>query len=142
MNGQSAQRELPHDELMELIIDHYEHPRNFGEITGASITQQGGNQGCGDIITLYLDIDKEGVIENAGFKGEGCMVSIAGTSLILEELKGKTISEIQNAPPDWLKSKLGKRIITTRQNCAFLGFNTLKKAAIKWRRDHLLNNDQ
>lgn len=142
MNQPSVQKDPSHDEVMELVLDHYEHPRNFGEIEAASVTQEGGNPGCGDIITLYLDIDSDGIIENAGFKGEGCMVSIAGTSLILDDLVGKSMSEVQEAPPDWLKSKLGKRLITTRHNCAFLGFNTLKKAAIKWRRDNLSNNSE
>lgn len=140
LNVNNAQKELSHDELMELILDHYEHPRNYGELNGSSVSQKGGNPGCGDLITIYLDVDDDGVIENVSFSGEGCMVSIAGTSLVLDELNGKSISEIQEAPPEWLKSKLGKRIITTRHNCAFLGFNTLKKAAIKWRRDKLLNN--
>ena len=137
MTQDSPQKEPLHDEVMELVLDHYEHPRNYGEIEGATLTQEGGNSGCGDIITLYLDVDSEGVIKKAGFSGEGCMVSIAGSSLILEKLKGSTISEIQEMPPDWLKSKLGKRLVTTRHNCAFLGFNTLKKAAIKWKQDKL-----
>lgn len=133
----NLQKELSHDELMELIVDHYEHPRNFGKMEGATLTQEGGNPGCGDIITVYLDLDSEGVIQKASFSGKGCMVSIAGTSLILEKLKGKTISEIQETPPGWLTSILGKRLVTTRHNCAFLGFNTLKKAALKWQRNNL-----
>ena len=134
MNRNNANSELNHDELMELILDHYEHPRNYGELKGASITQEGGNPGCGDDIKLYLNVDGEGLIENAGFEGEGCMVSIAGASLVLEKLIGKSMTEVQEISPEWLTSILGKRLVTTRHNCAFLGLNTLKKAALKWRR--------
>lgn len=129
---------MNHDELMELILDHYEHPRNFGQIEGASLTQEGGNPGCGDLIRVYLKIGDNGVIENASFDGEGCMVSMAGTSIILEELKGKTVREVEEAKPEIVASMLGKKLVTTRHNCVFLGFNTLKKAAMKWRQDKML----
>ena len=138
MSQNNGNKELSHDELMELIVDHYEHPRNYGELEGASITQEGGNPGCGDDITLYVDVDSEGLIENASFKGEGCMVSMAGVSLILEKIIGKTIAEVQETPPEIISSILGKRLVTTRHNCAFLGLNTLKKAAIKWRKDKII----
>ena len=135
--NQNIPKELSHDELMELILDHYEHPRNYGEIEGPSVTQEGGNPGCGDLITLYLDVDSSGVIKKSGFTGEGCMVGIAGTSLILDKLGGGSIADIEEATPEWLSSVLGKRIVTTRHSCAFLGLNTLKKAAIKWRKNNL-----
>jgi len=122
---------------MELILDHYEHPRNYGDMEGASLTQEGGNPGCGDLIKIYLDIGDDGVIENASFKEEGCMVSMAGTSIILEKLKGKTIREVAETKPEIVSSILGKRLVTTRHNCAFLGLNTLKKAAIKWRQNKI-----
>ncbi len=131
---------MNHEELMELILDHYEHPRNFGEMEGASLTQEGGNPGCGDLIKVYLDIGEDGVIENVSFDGEGCMVSMAGTSIILEKLKGKTVSEVTETPAEMVSSILGKRLVTTRHNCAFLGLNTLKKAVIKWRQQKMLES--
>lgn len=131
---------MNHDELMELILEHYEHPRNFGVMEGASLTQEGGNPGCGDLIKVYLDIGDDGVIKNVSFDGEGCMVSMAGTSIILEKLKGKTVSDVEETPPEVVSSILGKRLVTTRHNCAFLGFNTLKKAAMKWRQKNMLES--
>lgn len=125
---------------MELILEHYEHPRNFGVMEGASLTQEGGNPGCGDLIKVYLDIGDDGVIKNVSFDGEGCMVSMAGTSIILEKLKGKTVSDVEETPPEVVSSILGKRLVTTRHNCAFLGFNTLKKAAMKWRQKNMLES--
>ena len=127
---------MNHDELMELILDHYDNPRNYGSMKDAPLVQEGGNPGCGDVITVYMDVSDEGVKEDVRFEGEGCMVSMAGTSIIIEELKGKSMKEVEETPPEIVASKLGKRLVATRPNCAHMGLNTLKKAAIKWRQNH------
>ena len=119
---------MDHEELMELILDHYKHPRHKGVIEDAYIVQEGGNPGCGDIIKVYLDTDDKGVISRVSFDGDGCMVSQAGTSIILEMAEGKTTEDIENMTPDVIAEVLGRRLVTTRPNCAYLGFNTLKNA--------------
>ncbi len=119
---------MDHEELMELILDHYKNPRNYGEMEDADIVQEGGNPGCGDIITLYLDVDEKGVIRRASFKGEGCMVSQAGTSILLETIQGKTVAEVEAMPPGIIEQALGRKLVTTRPKCAHVGFNTLKTA--------------
>ena len=131
---------MDHDDLMELILDHFDNPRNYGAMEGASLVQEGGNPGCGDLITVYMDVSGEGVIENASFDGVGCMVSMAGTSIILEKLKGKTVREVEETPSGIVTEILGKRLVSTRPNCAHLGLNTLKRAAIKWRRNKMLES--
>ncbi|MFI5324318.1 MAG: iron-sulfur cluster assembly scaffold protein, partial [Thermodesulfobacteriota bacterium] len=70
---------MDHDELMDLILDHYKNPRNRGSIENARVVQKGENPGCGDIITVYLDADENGEVRRLSFEGEGCMVSQAGT---------------------------------------------------------------
>jgi nitrogen fixation NifU-like protein len=122
---------MKHDELMELILDHYKNPSNRGAIESASAVQKGGNPGCGDIVTVYVDADEEGMVRRLSFEGEGCMVSQAGTSLILEKALGKTLAEIEEMPPETMENILGRRLVMTRPNCARLGFNTLKLAVRK-----------
>ena len=129
---------VDHDDLMELILDHFDNPRNYGAMEGASVAQEGGNPGCGDLITVYMDVSGEGIIGNVSFEGEGCMVSMAGTSIILEKLKGKTVREVEETPSGIVTEILGKRLVSTRPNCAYLGLNTVKKAVIQWRRDKML----
>jgi len=119
---------MDHEELMELILDHYKHPRHKGVIEDADIVQEGGNPGCGDLIKVYMDTDDKGVISRVSFDGDGCMVSQAGTSIMLEMAEGKTTEEIENMTPDVITKVLGRRLVTTRPNCAYLGFNTLKNA--------------
>lgn len=124
---------MNHDELMELIIEHYKHPKNRGPLENARVVQKGGNPGCGDIITVYLDADEQGVVSRLSFEGEGCMVSQAGTSLILEKAEGMTLSEIEEMDPGAVTEILGKRLVTTRPGCTHLGLNTLKLAVRKLR---------
>ncbi|HET7289810.1 MAG TPA: iron-sulfur cluster assembly scaffold protein [Thermodesulfobacteriota bacterium] len=124
---------MNHDELMELIIEHYKHPKNRGPLENARVVQKGGNPGCGDIITVYLDADEQGVVSRLSFEGEGCMVSQAGTSLILEKAEGMTLSEIEEMDPGTVTEILGKRLVTTRPGCTHLGLNTLKLAVRKLR---------
>ena len=127
------------EQLMERILDHYENPRNYGEIETADVIQEGGNPGCGDIIKIYLSIDTNGVVDNVGFSGEGCMLSQAGTSLVLERVRGKTIDELEAIPADIVREKLGKKLVSIRPDCARLGFNTLKNAIKKWRKQEKLS---
>ncbi|MCI0480371.1 MAG: iron-sulfur cluster assembly scaffold protein, partial [Candidatus Dadabacteria bacterium] len=115
------------------ILERYKSPKNRGAIENASAVQKGGNPGCGDIITVYVDVDVggDGIVRRLSFEGEGCMVSQAGTSIILEKAEGKTLSEIENMPPGIMSDILGKRLVATRHGCAHLGLNTLKLAVRK-----------
>ncbi len=122
---------MNHDELMELILEHYKSPKNRGAIPNASAVQKGGNPGCGDEITVYVDVGDNGFVRRLSFEGEGCMVSQAGTSIILEKAEGKTLSEIEDMPSGIMADILGKRLVATRHGCAHLGLNTLKLAVKK-----------
>lgn len=128
------------EQLMEMIMDHYENPRNYGEIETADVVQEGGNPGCGDILRVYLEVDSQGVVEEISFSGEGCMLSQSGASIVLEKMKGKSISEIDEIPADIVVEMLGKKMVATRPDCARLGFNTLKKAVKKWQKNQQLAN--
>lgn len=119
-------------------MDHFENPRNYGAIEFADVIQEGGNPGCGDIMKVYLNVDSKGIVD-ISFSGEGCMLSQAGASLVLEKLKGRSIKEIQEMPPDIVRDTLGKKLVSTRPRCAMLGFNTLKNAIKEWQRQQTLS---
>ena len=127
------------EQFMEVILDHFENPRNYGSIKSADVIQEGGNPGCGDIIKVYLNVDSEGTANKISFSGEGCMLSQAGASLVLEKMVGKSIKEIQEMPPDIVQDTLGKKLVSTRPRCAMLGFNTLKNAVKQWQRQQILS---
>ena len=77
----------------EKVMDHFQHPRNVGEIENASGVGTVGNAKCGDIMRMYLDIDDNGVIQEAKFKTFGCGAAIATSSMATELVKGKTVKE-------------------------------------------------
>lgn len=77
----------------EKVMDHFNNPRNVGEIENASGVGTVGNAKCGDIMRIYLDIDDAGVIREAKFKTFGCGAAVATSSMATELVKGKTVRE-------------------------------------------------
>ena len=76
------------------VMDHFEHPRNVGEIENASGVGTVGNAKCGDIMRIYLDIDDAThMIRDCKFKTFGCGAALATSSMATEMVKGKTIEE-------------------------------------------------
>ena len=75
----------------EKVMDHFEHPRNVGEIETASGVRTVGNAKCGDMI--YFDIDENQVIRDVKFKTFGCGAAVATSSMATELVKGKTVQE-------------------------------------------------
>ena len=78
----------------EKVMDHFQHPRNVGEIEDASGVGTVGNAKCGDIMRMFLDIDDEThIIKECKFKTFGCGAAVATSSMATELVKGKTIYE-------------------------------------------------
>lgn len=78
----------------EKVMDHFNNPRNVGEIEDASGVGTVGNAKCGDIMRIYLDIDEDSrVIRDCKFKTFGCGAAVATSSMATELVKGKTIYE-------------------------------------------------
>lgn len=78
----------------EVILDHNRQPRNFGELADADRVVEGVNPLCGDRMTLYVSLDGERV-HDIRFKGTGCAISVASSSLMTEKAKGTTVAELQ-----------------------------------------------
>lgn len=77
----------------EKVMDHFSNPRNVGEMENPSGVGTVGNAKCGDIMRMYLDIDENGVIQEAKFKTFGCGAAVATSSMATELVKGKTVQE-------------------------------------------------
>lgn len=77
----------------EKVMDHFQNPRNMGEIEDASGVGTVGNAKCGDIMRIFLDIDEKGVIRDVKFKTFGCGAAVATSSMATELVKGKTVQE-------------------------------------------------
>ena len=68
---------------IDFILEHYEDPRHYGPTDPADVVMQGGNPGCGDIITIYLKSDEHDHIRGLSFEGAGCTISQAAASMVM-----------------------------------------------------------
>jgi nitrogen fixation protein NifU and related proteins len=136
------------DELYQtVILDHAQRPRNYGELPQATVFIEGNNPQCGDEVTVYLKLSEDrNKIDDIKFKGAGCAISQASTSLMTVKLKGKTREEAMKfekvfhdmmtavTPPEYpqgfgdLQILEGVRKFPQRVKCATLGWNALKQA--------------
>ena len=80
-------------EYSEKVMDHFNNPRNVGEIENASGVGTVGNAKCGDIMGFYLEIDENRIIKECKFKTFGCGAAVATSSMATELIKGKSVEE-------------------------------------------------
>jgi nitrogen fixation NifU-like protein len=118
---------------IENLLEHYEKPRHRGSIPDADVVLEGANPSCGDVITIFLKIDGDNRVQLAQFEGQGCTISQAAASILLEGVQGKTLAEIEAIDYNDLIERLGRDIVMTRVRCAILGLTTLKNAVQKYR---------
>ncbi|NME83669.1 Fe-S cluster assembly scaffold protein NifU [Clostridium sp. SM-530-WT-3G] len=76
----------------EKVLDHFQNPRNVGEIPDANGVGEVGNAKCGDIMKIYLKVE-DNIIKDVKFKTFGCGSAIASSSMATEMIKGKTLDE-------------------------------------------------
>ena len=82
----------------EKVIDHYENPRNVGQLDENSKnvgTGMVGAPACGDVMRLQIQVNDQGIIEDAKFKTYGCGSAIASSSLLTEWVKGKHLDDAE-----------------------------------------------
>ena len=130
---------LTRQEQMEFILDHYENPRHKG--------RPGGCRGGGRGRQPGLRRHRQGVLESgrrgqlvATFEGEGCTISQASASYLMDEVNGKTLDEVLAIDHEALMESLGKEIVQQRTRCATLSLDTLRAAIRKRDREQMIKN--
>ncbi len=119
---------------IEFILDHYENPRNSGKLEDADVISDGGNPGCGDIVTIYLKVDDEGKVGQVTFEGQGCTISQAAASLVTEMVVGQPLDAVLELSYDAIIDELGREVVMSRPRCATLALGTVKAAATSYKR--------
>lgn len=112
-------------DIREEILDHYKHPRNYGEMENATHQNKEGNASCGDIVEFFLRV-KDGVIEEVAWKGEGCAVSTASASMLSEKIKGRTLAEVRGWKEELVFEFVGE-VNPGRIKCALLPLLAVKQ---------------
>jgi nitrogen fixation protein NifU and related proteins len=90
----------------DAVLDHFQHPRNAGELPGANAKIEVSNPVCGDVLQLAVCIDSERITD-ARFLCRGCTTSIACASLLTERLRGGTLAEARALTAESLSQSLG-----------------------------------
>jgi nitrogen fixation protein NifU and related proteins len=114
-------------EAIDFLMDHYENPRNQGQIENPDVDRSGGNPGCADMITMQARFGEDGKIEAVSWDGEGCTISRAAASFVTELVDGLSPEEIEALSFEDLIDQLGRDLVMTRPTCATLALGTLKK---------------
>ena len=108
------------------VMDHFNNPRNVGEMDSPDGIGHVGNPVCGDIMELYIKV-KDGVIEDAKFKTFGCGAAIATSSMVTEMVKGKTIEEALKISNKAVAEALGG-LPPVKMHCSVLAEEALTSA--------------
>jgi nitrogen fixation NifU-like protein len=113
------------DLYRELILDHYQHPHNHGEIPDADVSYEDSNPLCGD--RIRIDIKLQGnIVTDVKFNGKGCAISQAAASMLTDELIGKSLDEIKKMDKQFVLDLLGIPLGPTRIKCALLPLKVIK----------------
>ncbi|MEM0337156.1 MAG: SUF system NifU family Fe-S cluster assembly protein [Candidatus Caldarchaeum sp.] len=116
----------------EIILDHYRNPRNYGELSDASVKVKDSNPLCGDVVEVFLKINSDGVVEKATFRGHGCAISQASASMLIESIQGKKLDELRNLDKQHIFEMLGIEVGPVRVKCALLPLKALKAAVYSY----------
>ena len=108
------------------VMDHFQNPRNVGEIFEADGVGEVGNAVCGDIMKIYLKVN-DGKIEDVKFKTFGCGAAIATSSMVTEIVKGKTIEEALQVTNQAVAEALDG-LPPAKMHCSNLAADALHKA--------------
>jgi nitrogen fixation NifU-like protein len=111
------------------VIDHYENPRNVGSLDKEALnvgTGMVGAPACGDVMRLQIQVNDQGVIEDAKFKTYGCGSAIASSSLLTEWVKGKTLDEAAQIKNVQIAEELA--LPPVKVHCSVLAEDAIKAA--------------
>lgn len=121
------------DELYrEVILDHYKNPRGHGVVEGADVEAEGLNPLCGDEVAISVAFDGD-TIQDVRFRGRGCAISQAATSMLMDMVKGRSAAEVAAMSREELLDEVGIPLTPVRLKCALLGLGVLKVALHKGR---------
>ena len=119
----------------EKVMDHFQNPRNVGEIENASGMGTVGNAKCGDIMRIYLDIDENQIIRDVKFKTFGCGAAVATSSMATELVMGKTVQEAMTITNKAVAEALDG-LPPVKMHCSLLAEEAVKAAVEDYMKKH------
>ena len=109
------------------VMEAFKNPHNYGKIKNASGIGKVGNIVCGDVIWLYIKVDKNEKIKDVKFETFGCVAAISTSSIITDLVKGKTIKQAMKVTKDNIVKSLGG-LPKIKYHCSILAVDALHEA--------------
>lgn len=117
------------DELyQEHILEHYEDPYHRGHSAHPTHAHEDDNPLCGDVVRIDLALDPQGKIQEIYFDGDGCCISQAAASMLVEHFDQKSLDEVKNFSADDMLRLFGAKLTPNRQKCCLLSWRVLQSA--------------
>lgn len=117
------------DELyQERILDHYEEPFHRGRCPQATHAHEDENPLCGDVVRMELAVDADGAIRDVYFDGDGCCISQAAASMLVERMQGLHVEDVRAFTAQDMLALFGAKLTPNRQKCCLLSWRALQSA--------------
>jgi nitrogen fixation NifU-like protein len=116
------------------VLELFRNPKNLGKMEDATVTAVAGNPACGDMITFYLKINEQEVIEKASFESYGCAANIATSSIVTEMIKGMKLEDAWKVSWKSVTEAVGG-LPSVKFHCGILAVGALKRAIRKYYKD-------
>ncbi|MDK2849725.1 MAG: nitrogen fixation protein NifU [Candidatus Woesearchaeota archaeon] len=115
----------------DFLIERSEKPVYKGNLKEFNASFNDRNQVCGDQVEIFLKIE-DGIIKDAKFDGKGCLISMASSDLLLEQVIGKSIDEVLKLDDEFIRKLVKVPLGVNRIKCATLPLKVLKRAVIDY----------
>lgn len=122
---------MPADEeelYQEHILDHYEDPYHRGHCAHPTHAHEDDNPLCGDVVRIELEVAPEGKIKNIYFDGDGCCISQAAASMLVEKFDGQPVEQAKEFTAADMLDLFGAKLTPNRQKCCLLSWRVLQSA--------------
>ena len=128
------------DELYkEFILELNRRPLHKKVLSDFDIKQRAINKSCGDDIVIQIKFDQSGRIAEIGYQGQGCAISQAAVSLLLDDVLGKNINEVIKYDDKKMIEIFSTDVIYSRRKCLLIGLNALLPAIQSYKNKNLIS---
>jgi nitrogen fixation protein NifU and related proteins len=120
---------MAYDMYQERILQHYRNPKNFGQLDHPDLSAEESNPLCGDHIRVDIQLDPSKLkVAEIRFSGDGCAISVASASMLMQKLAGQPLADVQKVTRDDVLQLVAIPLSPVRVKCALTGFAALGRA--------------